>query len=563
MNESGDPRSRLGPRLILATCLVLCAAALLPVLGNDLIWDDEFLVLGAKGLGDPAYLGAALSRPFWQNSTFVADVLHDYWRPVTTLVLWIGGFVFDDWAPGFHLISLLAAIAAAAAFFALARRLVGADRWQVAAWLALIFLMHPLGAEVLCLVANVSDHLCFAFLALAVMLFVDENERGGARWRLPLAGLCALLACGSKELGVVAAAAPLAAWLLRRTVDPTLGRRLLLRPQIWAASIVPVSAYLALRHLVTTSAGFGMTYLPDAGSYAWAVFLGLGQAVRQIVVPVPGGANTYIEGDSALPIAIAALSWLAVAALLAWTAFRARSWRLPAVGVLLALALLLPSLLSADRYGHALRFPTRYFHLPLAGALIAALPFAVRAWDRILRLAAPVLVSLLALLSWMRIGEWTDSVSFFHAEATYHPQSPPDLLNLVRAMTSAHAFDEAEKVLDRADALPLARDPSLQAKLLNDRAAISLLRDGDVELASRQLQVALQLEPSDLANVLDLAAIRKNAGRPDQAIIVLEKALASPWFHDYRRAAIEERLERYRELTRGSAPTAPGAGAPE
>jgi tetratricopeptide (TPR) repeat protein len=288
--------------------------------------------------------------------------------------------------------------------------------------------------------------------------------------------------------------------------------------------------------------------LPEAVQYGWTAFLGLGQAARQILVPVPGGASTYIEGDSAGPFVVAALAWLAVAAVLVWTAVRTRAWRLPAVGVLLALALLLPSLLSADRYGHALRFPTRYFHLPLAGVLIAALPYAVRSWSRILRFAAPVLVALLVLLSWMRIGEWRDSVSFFYSETIYHPNSPPDLLNLVRAMTNARAYNEAEKVLDRAEQLGVAQDPSIRAKLLNDRAAITLLRDGDIERASRYLQLALSIDPTDLANVLDLAAARATAGRYDQAVIVLQKALDSPWFRDYRRTAIEDRLVRYRDL---------------
>lgn len=540
-------RASLAQWTIFALGVAVCATTQLQVLGNDLIWDDEFLILGAEHFGNTDQLWSTLSRPFWQNSNYLSDLLHDYWRPVTTLAIWLAGLLGADWAPGFHALSLLAGIGAALSFYGIAGRIVGsANRW-VARWLALIFLIHPLAAEVSCLVANSADHFCFSFLALSVLLFLSELDSGGGRWKLPLAGLLALLACGSKELGVVVAAAPITAWLLRKTVDPTIPARLLLRPQIWSAALLPVATYLVLRHLVTTKAGHVETQLPDIAFYVWTAFLGVGQALRQIVVPIPSGAYAYLKEDHVLPIAIAAFSWLAIFGTAFWTAYRTRAWKLPLVGLLVALALLLPSLLSADRFGYALRFPTRYFHLPLAGALIAFLPFAIRVWDRGLRLAVPLIVGLLALLSWIRIDEWHDSVRFFRAEATYHPESAPDRLNLVRALTNAGAFDAAEKVIESIDELPGARDKAIQTKLLNDRAAIALLRDRDVEGASKLLELALTISPGELENVLDLSSMRVAAGRPDQAVIILEKALDSPWFRDYRRSSIERRLARYRE----------------
>jgi hypothetical protein len=392
-----------------------------------------------------------------------------------------------------------------------------------------------------------------------VLLLHDELARGGASWRLPLAALCALLACGAKEIGIVAAGAPAAAWLLRRAVDPQLPKRQLLRPQIWIAAVLPVATYLVLRQLVTSAAGQAGTYLPEPGYYAWSAFLGLGQALRQMLVPIPGGAYAYIDGSSPTATAVGAAGWIAVIGLFTWTALRTRAWRLPAVGALLALALLLPSLISADRFEGAVRFPTRYFHLPLAGALIAALPFASRARARLLRPVFPLLVGLLALLSWIRVDEWRDNVSFFHAETVYHPDSPPDLLNLVRAMTHARGYDEAEQVLDRIDELPGAHDPEFRAKLLNDRATIMLERDRDVESASRLMREALELDPTNLANLLDLAAMRARAGRADQSVLILEGALDAPWFQDYRRESIQQRLSGFRQLAGDQARRGPPA----
>jgi hypothetical protein len=36
-------------------------------------------------------------------------------------------------------------------------------------------------------------------------------------------------------------------------------------------------------------------------------------------------------------------------------------------------------------------------------------------------------------------------------------------------------------------------------------------------------------------------------------VTILKKALEAPWFHDYRRPALERRLERYERLTAAAA----------
>ena len=63
----------------------------------------------------------------------------------------------------------LAALAAAAALARLFSRLAGGEEAaRLGPWLALLFVAHPLCAEVLCLVSNAADHLALLFLAVAV-----------------------------------------------------------------------------------------------------------------------------------------------------------------------------------------------------------------------------------------------------------------------------------------------------------------------------------------------------------------------------------------------------------
>jgi tetratricopeptide (TPR) repeat protein len=230
-----------------------------------------------------------------------------------------------------------------------------------------------------------------------------------------------------------------------------------------------------------------------------------------------------------------------------WRLARRRPLGLAATGVLLALALLLPSLLGVVRSadGDALRIPTRYFHLPLAGVLLSLLPAATRLWSRGLRYAAPAVIALLCLLSWMRAEQWQDEISFFTAEAAYHPDSSTDSLNAVARLTRAHAFGAAAAELDRAESLPGADAPRTRSRALSERAAILVLRDGDVEGATRLLERAIAAWPGDLGNLLDLASVRMTAGHPEQAVELLDGALASPLFRDRRRAEIEARRRKY------------------
>jgi hypothetical protein len=48
-------------------------------------------------------------------------------------------------------------------------------------------------------------------------------------------------------------------------------------------------------------------------------------------------------------------------------------------------------------------------------------------------------------------------------------------------------------------------------------------------------------------NLLTLAEARSRAGRPDQAVALLEEALASPWFRDRRREEIERQIEIFKQ----------------
>jgi tetratricopeptide (TPR) repeat protein len=550
----GSPRSRAARWLAEHGLLALAAAGALvvtaQVLRNDLVWDDTYLISTMDISGGLGRLGAVVSAPFWDNSSYLAGQLRDYWRPLTSAVIWISAVALDKAPAGLHLLSLLAAIAAAACVARLVARAAGggAEARRLAPWVGLLFLAHPLGAEVLCLVANLSDHLALIFLALQVTALFDyvredaKGGGGGAR-RLWLAAALGFAACASKEIGVVGAAAPLAAFLLARAATPEIGARSIARIGPWAAALVPVAAYLLLRGVVI--AGAGGSASPVAASHlSWGVAaIGFGQAVARAILPVPQGAYAHVAAGSAAGLAAAAAAWILLAALIAFDALRRRRLSLASIGVLVALALVVPSLAAADAAGGWYRFPVRVFHLPLAGLLIALVPALRRRWSVRIEIVLALAVGLLLLLSWARIGEWRSEVSFYGAELRYHPASDSDRVNLAQALCQVGAFDDAQGVLQPL-AAPETRfsSPLVQATYLNARARISLERDGDPEAAARALEAALAIAPDDLVNVLALAEARFRAGRPDAALAILEGALESPRFRD-RREVIERQIE--------------------
>lgn len=529
-------------RALLALCLAIAVAPLLSSAANDLIWDDVYFSNLDERLGP----GELLLSTFWGGSEQLSQRLSDFWRPLTSIIVWISGGLFGDWGGGYHLVSALCSLFAAGSLLALLLRLLpGEDGRRVAPWLALLFLAHPLDAELMLLAVNLSDYLVLGFLLLQIRLLLPVP--GGRHSASALLGtaLCAGLACAAKELGVLAAAAPLAAWALCRGRGDDIPARVLLGPLPWIASALPVVSLLAARQAVIASAG-GNPWSSGVSSFSWEVpLLAWGDALRSMLLPLPRGAHVYIRAGEIAPWVLGAAAWCGLIALVIWRAVGRRRPTIGIAGLLLALALLLPSLLAVDFSEGAWRLPTRYYTPPLAGMLIAIAPVASRRWRSGVRIAAPVTVLLLASLSWVRISEGRDNVTFFAAEAGYHPDSLFDLYNLAEFQCEARRFEQARRTLERIEAHPRAGTPRVRALLLGGRAKLALLAEGDLERATRLLEQSLRLEPSDLTHVLMLAEARARAGRPGQAAAILRRALEAPWFRDERAETIRRRLRRY------------------
>jgi hypothetical protein len=453
---------------------------------------------------------------------------------------------------GFHTLSLLCLLGAAAALFRIVSRLIrSTHRTVIAFTAAATFCIHPLSIEVLCLAANISDHLALIFLFSGIVSYFDYFETPQKRRRLGLAGLFGFLSLASKELGGVSILSPFIAFALRKNTRQEVSARQLLSARLLLSAILPVLVFVVLRFAVMHFSGAGDN-LGDKilGVSFTAVMIGIGQSLLRSCVPTPQGAHLYISPTD--PVSwIAALFHLAAIVFLVLRSRKRASWSLGSIGMLLGIVLVLPSFVMVERYNIGFRFPTRYFHVYLAGLIIALIPVLEAKWDHGLRLAAPVLCALLALLSWMRIDEWRDDLSLFSAEAAYHPDSAYELLNFAVALINARAFDKAEAVLDRVAETPDFDDSYNLSISLSYRSDIAVLRDGDLATATALLEKALIIKPDYLGHVIKLSNARVLDHRPDQSLIIMGKALAAPWFTAAQKEEIRRQIANLRRLTHG------------
>ena len=147
------------------------------------------------GPEDPFYESGAL--PWWTSPDFKVR----FFRPVASLSILLDYVLYDDWAPGYHLTSLILY----AMFLALAFKLyrdLGAPG-SAALWALALLALEDAHFLPVGWIANRNTLLASLF-TIAALLGVHHHHRKGHGAYLLLAGFCFLLACGSKESALAA-----------------------------------------------------------------------------------------------------------------------------------------------------------------------------------------------------------------------------------------------------------------------------------------------------------------------------------------------------------------------
>jgi tetratricopeptide (TPR) repeat protein len=456
--------------LLCALALAATAAALWPVLGGELVYDDLLLVARNPALASVSALLESFGAAHWDNSQSSgadADLpVVGYWRPATMLVLFLGR-VLGDGAPwGHHALSLAIHLGAVALVFALVRRLTHSV-W-IGAGAALLFGLHPVQVESVAWISAVNDPLAGALTLAALLSYLRWRDDGsrGAPWAAGAWLLAGLLA---KESAL--AFAPLALALDCGRTLRSGARRFERLGAALAPALAAFGVYYVLRVAVfgELAAGFDRItshlYSPPLRWLTLRLEL-LGGALQLLVFPAE--LNLFREVRPEVPLSDPTLL-RALAALAAWAGATYWAWRKRSGAVLSALLILpagiLPAVLRFESIG---RFPLseRFLYLSalgvalLAATLLARLPRAAALGGALLLAGAA------GTHSFARTAVWANEETLFRDGVARSPRCMYVQWGLGRVLLQrfqdsldVRQLLEAHDAFDRAQQLAIEKPP--------------------------------------------------------------------------------------------------------
>ena len=179
---------------------------------QEFIWDDVYLIERNPALATPEILPEAWGRPWAYSTEVEADQFRNqgYYRPLTTMSLYLDRAVWGLWPGGYRLSSAMWHGLTTAILLCLLLA-VGLS-YLGASLLCLLWAWHPVQGEVLHMAAYRTTQLDVLFSLLSLLLLVLVKERKLGRWAIILAVLAFAAGLFSKESGAMSlVAVPMAA----------------------------------------------------------------------------------------------------------------------------------------------------------------------------------------------------------------------------------------------------------------------------------------------------------------------------------------------------------------
>jgi hypothetical protein len=430
---------------------LLCAGALAflvhaGALKSGFVADDHYLVERNPALREPGALGRALRPGAWSEpaNDFDRRVNAPFYRPVVVAWYVLDARLFGTSPRGFHLVSLLAHVAATLLCGLALRRLTGSR--LAGAVGALLFAVHAVHTEAVSLVTYRTTLAEGLFCLGALTL---EGAARAAATRARRAGLRALacgafvLALGSKE-PAVALPVVILLWhvLLPATGPggPPPGRGALLRAA--ALATLPYAALagalLVWRAATLPAAPWSFFHGADSSTVVWSMLGVVTLYARLLLAPlrfIPFYDWSLVVQPSPASVDVilgAALVLLVVGLPFAWRRHSPRAalllWSLAVL--LLPVMHLAPMRLAA---GERLLYLPAVAFVGLVGVGVEALARAGRR-----RVAVALVLGLVAfhgVQSARRTADWRDDDSLYRAAVRDYPESVTARVQLARHLT--------------------------------------------------------------------------------------------------------------------------------
>ena len=521
----------------LAGLLILAVAiAYQQVWHAGYIWDDDSYVTKNATLRD--------LHGLWRIWFELAATPQYY--PLVHTSFWIEHHLWGLDPLGYHVVNLVLHALGAILLWRVLIRLRIPAAWVAAA----IFALHPVEVESVAWITerkNVLSAVFYFAAALIYLRFEESEERGSRRWQLYVASLF---------LFVLA--------LLSKTVACSLPAALML-VRWWKTGRLKWRDVLRLGPFFVVGLGLGLLtawlekHQVRAEGEEWA--LNFGQRCL-----IAGRALWFYAGKLFFPAKLtfiyprwdvsAALGWAwlfpagFVAVVAALWQMRARIGRGPLVAVLFFAGTLFPALGFLNVYPFRYSFVADHFQYLASVGLIA---LGAAGLSRLPRLIPPILLAVLAVLTWKQVGIYHDLETLWSDTVEKNPQSWMAHNNLGLVLQQKGQQDQAIAHFQRAleldpnkfeiqnnlgyslsmssrlpDAIPflekaLQINPNYAATHYN--LGNALLRSGRVAEAIVQLQQAVEIDPNYVPALSNLGSAFLQTGQVDESLAHLEKAL--------------------------------------
>ena len=514
------------PALVLGIVLLATLVVYWPVRGFEFVTYDDHHYVVDNPLVQHGLTAAGVRSAF---SSFNLG----YWIPVTLVSLMLDAQLWGQNAGGFHITNLLLHLANVVLFFLLVRRLTG--RWRESVLAAALFALHPIHVQSVAWVTERKDVLsCFFWLASLLAYLAFLRRRSATRYSA--VALFFGLGLMAKPMLVTLPVVLLVLdhWPLGRTGGPrgcVAGLIAAWKPLVLekaplfamalAAALLTIAAQSAERALVPLhSLPFGLRAANAVVSAA--TYLG------KAVVPHPMHLIYLYPQGGWGPWRIAASAAVLVGISVASVLLRRRHGYLIA-GWLWFLGALIPvsGLFQAGVEVMADRFAYVPFQgLYLAASLdLATVASRLRAKPLLLAAGAAAWIGALALTAGVQVAAWRDTETLFRRAVATDPGNWIAQANLGIGLLERGELDAATAQFTLA--LEIA-PRELAAGLKFDKALVfgkALLRRGAYHEAERLLAVALALQPDNFSALTQLGQALAGDGRWEEAAQVGEKAV--------------------------------------
>ncbi len=552
--------ARPRPRLYLSLLLVGLTVAVYAQVGRFEIIDFD----DADYVGDNLVVNRGLTAAgvSWAFSGFH----YANWIPLTWLSLMLDATLFGRWPGGNHLTNLVLHTVNVLLVFATFSRATGSA--PRSAFVAALFAIHPLHVESVAWISERKDVLSMLFGLLALDFYVRAASARRFAWLTAawIAFACSLMAkqtfvtlpflfllldywpLGRMTAGTDATqkATPPAPTSLR-----CLGRLVFEKVPFLALTAV----FCVVAMLAQGRGGAIPTWIPLStrclnavlayGLYLWRALAPTGLAP---FYPLPAGGPDLVG---------VAVSCLALVAITVFAVANARRRPYVLTGWLWYLGSLVP-VIGLVQIGRQ-QMADRYTYLPLLGIylaiawLVPSLVSDSTARRRYLPIAATVVVAVYAVLGFRQVAYWHDGVTLFEHALAVTDDNPTTRVALASAFFRKERFREALPQLEQAaqqnprDALahyslgrgldavgrPQEAFNEYQTAVSLDQAypaaenelGVSLIMQGQLADAEKHFKRAIEIDPTYASAYGNLGMLYGRTGQSAKAIAACDKAL--------------------------------------